>query len=104
MFQLGIQCQGWKRTLVGTIHSFGLLTALPIVGFVSDKYGRKIALVSSAFFAGIFGLARSFATNYSMFLVFEFLEPTFGSGVYSSAFILGKLFIYINFSYHYIIF
>ncbi|XP_077294523.1 organic cation transporter protein-like [Arctopsyche grandis] len=87
--ELGLQCQSWKRTLVGTIHSCGLLTALPIVGFVSDRYGRKIALVSSAFFAGVLGLARSFANNYYTFIAFEFLEPTLGSGVYSSAFILG---------------
>lgn len=49
-----------------------------------------MALVSSAFLAGIFGLLRSFSTSYIMFVIFEFLEPAFGSGVFSSAFILGK--------------
>lgn len=93
-FQLEIQCDGWKRTLVGTIHSVGLLCALPLVSFVSDRYGRRLAFVSASFLAGVFGLARSFSTSYVMFLIFEFLEPLFGSGVFSAGFILGNFAVF----------
>lgn len=36
------------------------------------------------------GMLRSYATNYIMFLVFEFLDPLFNAGLYSASFILGK--------------
>lgn len=39
----------------------------------------------------IIGFARSFAPSYLWFLFLEFLDTAFGSGAYSSGFILGKL-------------
>jgi hypothetical protein len=34
------------------------------------------------------GLARSFAWSYEAFLVFEFLDPVFASGIYPAGFVL----------------
>lgn len=39
--------------------------------------------------SGLFGVIRSFSWNYPSFLVFEFLEPALGSGIFSAGFILG---------------
>ncbi|GBP53925.1 Organic cation transporter protein [Eumeta japonica] len=33
-----LACEQWRRTLVGTVHSAGLLVALPITGYVSDSF------------------------------------------------------------------
>jgi hypothetical protein len=38
--------------------------------------------------AGVMGLARSFAWSYEAFLVFEFLDPVFASGIYPAGFVL----------------
>ncbi|CAH0725061.1 unnamed protein product, partial [Brenthis ino] len=85
-FDLG--CQNWKRTLIGSIHNAGLFVSLPLTGFISDKYGRKIALSVASLMNGIFGLIRSFSINYPMMLVFEFLEAGLGAGAYSTAFVI----------------
>ncbi|CAG9787560.1 unnamed protein product [Diatraea saccharalis] len=93
-FDLG--CQEWKRTLVGTIHSVGLFAALPLTSYISDTFGRRTAVVLTAVCAGLMGLIRSFSPNYSMYLVFEFLDATLGSGVYSSGFILALEMVGLN--------
>ncbi|KAI5651511.1 sugar transporter domain-containing protein [Phthorimaea operculella] len=85
-FNLG--CQNWKRTLIGTIHNAGLFVSLPVTGFISDKYGRRLALSVASLMNGIFGFLRSFSTNYAMMLIFEFLEAGLGAGAYSTAFVL----------------
>lgn len=85
-FNLG--CQNWKRTLIGTIHNSGLFLALPLTGFISDRYGRKVALSIAALMNCIFGLIRSFSMNYYMMLAFEFMDAGLGAGAYTTAFIL----------------
>ncbi|KAM3955703.1 organic cation transporter protein [Aphomia sociella] len=85
-FNLG--CQEWKRSLVGTIHNVGMLISLPIIGFVSDRWGRRAALITSVCGAGVFGLVKSFIPSYSTYLLAELLETMFGASVYPSAFVL----------------
>ncbi|XP_039754931.1 solute carrier family 22 member 6-like [Pararge aegeria] len=86
--EFGLACQEWKRTLVGTVHNAGMLVSLPIMGYVSDKWGRRAALVSSGAGAGVLGLCKSFAGSYPAYLVFEFLETVLGASVYPAAFVL----------------
>lgn len=56
-----------------------------------SRFGRRTAFVLTAVSAAVMGLIRSFSPNYIMYMVFEFLDATLGSGVYSSGFILGKV-------------
>ncbi|XP_013173810.1 PREDICTED: organic cation transporter protein-like [Papilio xuthus] len=85
-FDLG--CQNWKRTLIGTIHNSGLFVSLPLTGMLSDRFGRKVALPIASLMNGIFGITRSFSTNYYMMIAMEFLEASLGAGAYSTAFVL----------------
>ncbi|XP_028161571.1 organic cation transporter protein-like isoform X2 [Ostrinia furnacalis] len=94
--EFDMACQEWRRTLVGTIHSVGLFAALPLTAYVSDTWGRRTAFVLTAVSAGVMGLIRSFSTNYITYLVFEFLDPMLGSGVYSSGFILALEMVGLN--------
>ncbi|KAI5633320.1 major facilitator superfamily domain-containing protein [Phthorimaea operculella] len=86
-FDLG--CQEWLRTLAGTLNSVGTLLVLPITGYVSDKYGRRIALVVSVFNLALFGLIRAFSVNYPMYLALQIIQTTLGAGTFSSAYIFG---------------
>lgn len=82
--------QEWKLSFLGTINNVGQFICLPLTGFFSDRYGRKRAFILGILAAGLLGFIRAFSVNYIMFVVFEFLEPAFGSAVYSSGFILGN--------------
>ncbi|XP_061517658.1 organic cation transporter protein [Anopheles gambiae] len=78
----------WKLTLVGTINNVGQFVALPIAGYLSDRFGRRWILLVSVAGSALFGLVRSFATSYEMFIAMEFLDPVIGSTMYTTAFIL----------------
>lgn len=91
-FQFDLACQDWKRSLVGTVHNAGFFIAIPLTGLISDKYGRRPALIFASVANGVFGVIRALSVNYDMFVVFEFLEPALGGGVYTACFVLGKLF------------
>ncbi|KPI95921.1 Organic cation transporter-like protein [Papilio xuthus] len=86
-FDLG--CQEWMRALAGTLSSVGTLLVLPITGYFSDRYGRRLALVVSVFNVALFGLIRAFSVNYVMYLVLQLLQTTLGAGTFSSAYIFG---------------
>ncbi|XP_011564028.3 organic cation transporter protein [Plutella xylostella] len=104
--EFDLACQDWKRSLVGTIHNAGFFIAIPLTGLLSDKYGRRTAVIFSAVSNGVFGLIRAFSVNYDMFIVFEFLEPAFGAGVYTACFVLalelvgpkGRVFVSLMFN------
>lgn len=78
----------WKLTMVGTVNNVGQFVALPIAGYLSDRFGRKWILLVSVAGSAVFGLLRSFAINYEMFIAMEFLDPVIGSTMYTTAFIL----------------
>ena len=77
---------------MGTVHNAGFFISIPLTGLISDKYGRRLALVFASVSNGIFGVIRAFSLNYEMFIVLEFLEPALGGGVYTACFVLGKFF------------
>ncbi|CAH2047609.1 unnamed protein product, partial [Iphiclides podalirius] len=86
--EFNLACQEGKRTLVGTVHNVGMLVSLPIMGYISDKWGRRAALVVSGSGAGLLGLCKSFAGSYTAYLVAEFLETVLGASVYPLSFVL----------------
>ncbi|KAG6440874.1 hypothetical protein O3G_MSEX001446 [Manduca sexta] len=90
-FDLG--CQEWSRALAGTLNSVGTLLVLPIIGFVSDKFGRRVALIVSVFNLALCGLIRAFSVNYPMYLAFQLIQTTLGAGTFSSAYIFATEFV-----------
>ncbi|XP_050669875.1 organic cation transporter protein-like [Leptidea sinapis] len=103
-FDLG--CQDWKRSLVGTVHNAGFFISIPLSGLLSDRCGRRLAVVFASVACGVFGVLRAFSLNYPMFIVLEFLEPALGGGVYTACFVLamelvgpkGRVFISLLFN------
>ncbi|XP_066146515.1 solute carrier family 22 member 21-like isoform X2 [Euwallacea fornicatus] len=78
----------WKLTVVGTISISGELVSLAYSGFLSDRYGRKTIMCASLLMSSLSGLLKSFSLNYSMFLVFEFMDTALGGATYGAAFVL----------------
>ncbi|KPJ17124.1 Solute carrier family 22 member 1 [Papilio machaon] len=78
MAEFQLANQEWKRTLVGTTHCFGYMVGLLIVGPLSDRLGRKNAIVVTAVLGGVFGVAKSFSPLYWLYIALEFLEAAIG--------------------------
>lgn len=55
---------------------------------MSDRWGRRTALTINSFNTAWLGLVRYWAGTYVGFVVSEFAEATFGSGLFSCAYIL----------------
>ncbi|XP_068082090.1 organic cation transporter protein [Anabrus simplex] len=79
---------GWRLSLVGTVNAIGYLLSLPIVGYMSDRFGRRNALLVTLILSTVVGVARSFAQSYLQFIILEGLSMLIGSGAYASTFIL----------------
>ncbi|VVC90222.1 unnamed protein product, partial [Leptidea sinapis] len=73
----GLACDEWRRSLIGSVRTFGTLTALPITGYISDRWGRRTALCINAFNTAWLGVTRYFADTYIGFLISEVVEATF---------------------------
>ncbi|XP_046978177.1 organic cation transporter protein-like [Vanessa cardui] len=86
--EFNLACQDWKRTLVGTIHNLGMLVSLPILGYISDRWGRKRALVLSCTLVGAIGSLKAFSISYEMYVIVEFLETVAGASAFPAAYIL----------------
>ncbi|GBP74445.1 Organic cation transporter protein [Eumeta japonica] len=86
--ELGLECDEWRRTLIGTVRTLGTIPVLPLTGYVSDRWGRRTALVLNGFNTAWLGLLRYWANTYAGFLVSQFVEAALGAGGFSSAYIL----------------
>lgn len=95
-FQFGLACDEWRRSQIGSIRTIGTLLVLPVTGYISDRWGRRVALIINAVNTGWLGLVRSFVHSYEWFLVTEVIESTIGAGAYSSCYILGNFVLNIN--------
>lgn len=74
--------------MVGTANNIGKFVFTPVMGYISDRYGRRTVLVTGVLGSVIFAYIRSFAPNYNTFVIFEFLDAGIGSVTYSATFIL----------------
>lgn len=88
VYDFGLECQEWLRALAGTLNSLGGMVALPLAGFISDYFGRRISIVFFAFNVALVGLLKAFSINYTMYVTLQFLHTAIGGGLYSASYIL----------------
>lgn len=73
-----------------TLYTLGLAISVPIVGKLSDQFGRKkLFLIEVALF-GIGSLLVAFSMNFTMFLASRFIQALGGGGIFiiASSYIL----------------
>ncbi|KAM3968293.1 organic cation transporter protein [Aphomia sociella] len=88
VYDFDLACKEWLRALAGTLNSLGAMIALPLAGYISDHFGRRVSIVLFAFNLALTGFIRSFSINYTMYVTFQFLQTAIGGGVFSAAYIL----------------
>ncbi|XP_068617414.1 organic cation transporter protein-like [Battus philenor] len=88
VYDFDLACNEWKRSLIGSIRTVGTLLVLPFTGYISDRWGRRVALAINAFNTAWLGLVRSFVHSYEWFTALEIIEATLGAGGFSCCYIL----------------
>lgn len=74
--------------MVGTANNIGRFVFTPVMGYMSDRFGRRTILIVGVLGSVIFAYIRSIAPNYTTFIIFELLDAGVGSVTYSASFIL----------------
>ncbi|XP_075975359.1 organic cation transporter protein-like [Anticarsia gemmatalis] len=92
-YDLGMACDEWRRSLIGTIRLIGSMIAAPLAGFASDRWGRRVALSLCAFNTGWLGILRYWSNTYFGFVFSEFIEAVAGAGGFASLYILFTEFV-----------
>ncbi|XP_014355732.2 organic cation transporter protein [Papilio machaon] len=88
VYDFGLECQEWLRALSGTLNSMGAMIALPLAGFISDVFGRRMSVVFFGFNVALVGCVRAFSVNYAMYATLQFMHTAIGGGLYSAGYIL----------------
>ncbi|XP_034829484.1 organic cation transporter protein-like [Maniola hyperantus] len=89
--EFDLACHEWKRTLVGTVHNLGVLISMPLMGYISDRWGRRKAIGVSGICLGIGALkilAGTGQDGYITYILIEFLEAVLVTGTYTTCFVL----------------
>lgn len=65
-----------------TIYTLGLAISIPIVGKISDRYGRKKLFIAEVALFGIGSLLVALSPNFGFYLVARFIQAMGGGGIF----------------------
>lgn len=65
-----------------TIYTLGLAISIPIVGKISDRYGRKKLFIVEIFLFGLGSLLVALSPNFGFYLVARFIQAMGGGGIF----------------------
>jgi len=65
-----------------TIYTLGLAISIPIVGKISDRYGRKKLFIVEVALFGIGSLLVALSPNFGFYLVARFIQAMGGGGIF----------------------
>ncbi|KAM9155571.1 solute carrier family 22 member 3 isoform 1-T1 [Pangshura tecta] len=78
----------WMLDLTQAVLNLGFLTGAFTLGYAADRYGRIRIYLYSCLGVGLCGLVVAFAPNFSIFLIFRFLQGVFGKGTWMTAYVI----------------
>ncbi|KAL6064920.1 hypothetical protein STEG23_012865 [Scotinomys teguina] len=78
----------WMLDLTQAILNLGFLAGAFTLGYAADRYGRILIYLISCFGVGVTGVVVAFAPNFSVFVIFRFLQGVFGKGAWMTCFVI----------------
>ncbi|NWU68641.1 S22A3 protein, partial [Pterocles burchelli] len=78
----------WMLDLSQAILNLGFLTGAFTLGYAADRYGRILIYLLSCLGVGICGIIVAFAPNFTVFLIFRFLQGLFGKGTWMTCYVI----------------
>ncbi|OXB57268.1 hypothetical protein ASZ78_007528 [Callipepla squamata] len=78
----------WMLDLSQAILNLGFLTGAFTLGYAADRYGRILIYLLSCLGVGICGIIVAFVPNFTLFLVFRFLQGIFGKGTWMTCYVI----------------
>ncbi|CAH0605681.1 unnamed protein product [Chrysodeixis includens] len=74
---------GWMASFTQTVLMFGVVIGLSVFGWISDRFGRRIALIISPILAVIFMVSSSFTSSFWIFTTLRFFVGVASGGIMS---------------------
>ncbi|XP_038625909.1 solute carrier family 22 member 3 [Tachyglossus aculeatus] len=78
----------WLLDFTQAILNLGFLVGAFTLGYAADRYGRIIVYLISCFGVGVSGLVVAFAPNFTVFVVFRFIQGVFGKGTWMTSYVI----------------
>jgi len=78
----------WKKGLIGVMYMIGLFIGSYIIGFISDRYGRKIAMMGSLVLLALGGSLAGVMPYYSLYVSCYVVAAIAGYGTYVAPFLM----------------
>ncbi|XP_056344051.1 solute carrier family 22 member 3 [Oenanthe melanoleuca] len=78
----------WMLDLSQAILNLGFLAGAFILGYAADRYGRIPIYLLSCLGVGISGIIVAFSPNFTVFLIFRFLQGMFGKGTWMTCYVI----------------
>ncbi|NWU93821.1 S22A3 protein, partial [Upupa epops] len=78
----------WMLDLSQAILNLGFLAGAFTLGYAADRYGRIIIYLLSCLGDGICGVIVAFAPNFTLFLIFRFLQGVFAKGTWMTCYVI----------------
>ncbi|NXH11110.1 S22A3 protein, partial [Bucco capensis] len=78
----------WMLDLSQAILNLGFLAGAFALGYAADRYGRILIYLLSCLGVGVCGIIVAFAPNFTVFLIFRFLQGVFGKGTWMTCYVI----------------
>ncbi|NXQ33213.1 S22A3 protein, partial [Alaudala cheleensis] len=78
----------WMLDLSQAILSLGFLAGAFILGYAADRYGRILTYLLSCLGVGICGIIVAFSPNFTVFMIFRFLQAMFSKGTWMTCYVI----------------
>lgn len=78
----------WKKGFIGVMYMIGLFIGSYIIGFISDRFGRKIAMMGSLILLALGGALAGIMPNYSLYVSCYVVAAIAGYGTYVAPFLM----------------